>query len=706
MAWLMVSALASSAAAGPNHPPDTSVELFTKVIGQIAADDKSLAQRIKGEKDSMAVVFIPGILGSKLTSARDDVIWGQGIPSSAKLALERKLINPEEKSDVQASVLYDYLGVDFYGNAIKKLEDAVRIEGVTLETCGYDWRRDIRAGARDLQRCLTTKESLKGKKTLIFIAHSMGGLVNWAWQQQTYGDDQAKGADGTAPRVRAIILLGSPLEGSCEMLRMMQKGYEQPNENTLYRQGLAGYAEGKISDILRSSKTGFENALSRVFSKGLRRTVFTWPGAFELLPAIQPDPEENCVFLDPLGTNLVDNRPLDYFGIDFWNTPPGKDIMRLDSIPPTFNDVLSQARDFRRDFLRLKPLPFPVGVYRTSFWHTPTRIPLTPTGRLARGEWNTDKGDGRVTAASARALKICPSIMTWGRATTYAHGSIPNDDEFVEDFRRRLTGIVRAHIAVAAAAALRDRPELLDAYIERRGSLLTWGSFVAAFEGTYPAPESPYKGLCPPPPKASPSVDRAISNETLADKGIIDAFNTAVAARSGRPSGVPYAIPGTAQPVSYDGVSRIHKQAKHDGAMNQEAAGLFEVLAERRLEERDLALKDRAERIFSVGNMGLALAQARDYGAAVGPLTYAERNLGEIPSTYNKPNVEMFKRNVVANLGIVLFETGACKAAREFLRQAAEEFQRKATSNWFVDDRRARICKDAETGVLVPMRGP
>ncbi len=43
--------------------------------------------------------------------------------------------------------------------------------------CGYDWRRDIRAGARDLKRCIETAPELKGIEALIVIAHSMGGLV-------------------------------------------------------------------------------------------------------------------------------------------------------------------------------------------------------------------------------------------------------------------------------------------------------------------------------------------------------------------------------------------------------------------------------------------------------------------------------------------------------------------------------------------------
>ncbi|UUZ76921.1 hypothetical protein LP414_05755 [Polaromonas sp. P1(28)-13] len=143
----------------------------------MAKFNPEIAISLANRKKRLAIVFVPGILGSKLTSADGKVIFGDISEVKtiiSRLELPAKLIDENAESGVRAELLLKLGWVDLYEDATNPMREWANAHGVQFVTCGYDWRRDIRAGTRDLERCLQ-RELNDGPRDVVLIAHSMGG---------------------------------------------------------------------------------------------------------------------------------------------------------------------------------------------------------------------------------------------------------------------------------------------------------------------------------------------------------------------------------------------------------------------------------------------------------------------------------------------------------------------------------------------------
>jgi pimeloyl-ACP methyl ester carboxylesterase len=189
------------------------------------------------------LIVIPGILGSRLYSTRQhEEIW----PGSAwhllfdrkeRLALE---IDPQTLEPIPDGVeprgLFDAaLGIDFYGEILRTLENYGRYERATpgqpadrarrnYYVFAYDWRQDnVRTAAR-LDALIAQIRKDYGDPTIKvdILAHSMGGLV--ARYYARYGvDDVLDGNEFHATmaggrNINTLILLGTPNLGSAGSL--------------------------------------------------------------------------------------------------------------------------------------------------------------------------------------------------------------------------------------------------------------------------------------------------------------------------------------------------------------------------------------------------------------------------------------------------------------------------------------------------------
>jgi hypothetical protein len=198
-----------------NH--GSTIRDLLQTLDKVATEHSGVSDELKRLRGTFGIVFVPGILGSTLDSKSKGNLWGSGIPKPDDLRLDPSLVNEKERSDVTTGLALSLAGVSLYDIAFQKIRASAATLGIPAEriaACGYDWRRDIRWGADELNECIATHPNLRDVTALIIIAHSMGGVVTWQWHATHASDGWTHGK-----RIVAVAALGSPLEGSCEMLR-------------------------------------------------------------------------------------------------------------------------------------------------------------------------------------------------------------------------------------------------------------------------------------------------------------------------------------------------------------------------------------------------------------------------------------------------------------------------------------------------------
>uniref|UniRef100_UPI002F909250 lipase/acyltransferase domain-containing protein n=1 Tax=Streptomyces virginiae TaxID=1961 RepID=UPI002F909250 len=187
-----------------------------------------------------AVVVVPGIMGSELYDTdRNEVIWGLANSNwltrawLTRSGLEPLQLTPDELAGAHTRVRARRLlqtpawspflkGFEPYHKLLNTIENTVAHPSAIL-TFPYDWRLPVSAhahalatAARDhLTRWRTHPDQIAARANavderearLVFIAHSMGGLVTYA--ALTLGGDLDL-ADDT----RGVMTLGTPFQGS------------------------------------------------------------------------------------------------------------------------------------------------------------------------------------------------------------------------------------------------------------------------------------------------------------------------------------------------------------------------------------------------------------------------------------------------------------------------------------------------------------
>lgn len=663
---------------------DRNLQRFIRDTQQLDVSIRELGAR---ELAAIAVVFVPGILGSQLNLKTGERIWPPDSLHLDHLKLPTTLVAEGELSDVKATVLRSWGPMEFYGKALSQTKAALAKRGITtFVACGYDWRRDIRAGASDIHTCLKDNGLLDAKRTVIFVAHSMGGLVTWSWHDLYY-----RQPNGPVPRVRGFAALGSPLEGSCETLRMMGEGYKQPTEQDKF---IDNTYVARAKAAWTAKWESIENDITATLSGAtVRPLMFTWPGAFELLPGSTSDPMRSCVSEDEPATPPDLPRPWYVLSDRFWDQKyPGSGILKMPQGPASLAAVLAKAREFRAWFRqgeRAYP-PVPLFVYRSDTWATPTQM-ATRNQMPAAHTWAQIRfpGDGRVTKASAQ-IAATPDRDAQGRftvadlvGTSFVHGALLEDPVVQDDFfARRIPQVVNAHIAVAIAQRLTTSGGLLREYVRRvnQQATLDWNAVFTRLE------YRPGKTGAP---------------ETEKDRVIVDAYNAALRTVGGLPA-EDYA-PAVAARVPADAKQQaILKQTIPAEKKVAEVQGLASAyqLAAARLKLVTQSPKTSPEQVvFAEANRGLVLNLAGDYLTAASVLTSVFPRLAEIPDDFDRRDparIGRLKADVRANLGIALWETSQCALAKPYLEQSLTNARAK--------ERYDKPCRDRVIGRAVDMK--
>ncbi|MDT9674153.1 hypothetical protein F6R97_05805 [Pseudomonas sp. JV414] len=628
----------------------TTLEAFHK----IGAKDPSVAKVLASKRESLAIVFVPGILGSALTDKNGRMIYGDlSEPSTliSRLELPADLIDEKAESGIQPKLLRSLGPMDLYGEAVDTMQKWASDNQIKFITCGYDWRRDLRSGARDLERCISQQLDAK-HRDLVVISHSMGGLVSWIWAtKHEHGDYSIN------RRLLQLTTLGSPLTGSCEIVRMVQSGYIQPERNESVK---ARNDFKPLKSITEKFVDAFENGVSAQFTQGIRPLVLTWPGAIELSPGTPEVAEQiSCVGVPSADENPVGTPETSYYDTAFWVLPAGKQMLRKGNGPDSYSpsssllNVLSKAKEFRNGF-KAKQLQVPAWVYYSRIWKVPSEAGYRAPYISEANEWSTVWGDGRVPYTSALNSPDT-YVFSHRMGVESVHGNLPADPNFFDDyFGNRLPQALAAIWTIDMMKAAIEDPKWIEVYAK----LLPYGADISQIRTAIE-------------PTGAPGKESTFLKLALASTA---KFNSEVCEeRSDCPS-------------SYAAAKAAVAAAPADSNLRTRLAQFS--AAARLLGTEDSRFP------YAEGNRGLALARSQDWEGASVSLQRAQTSLQSFGLKKNSPSTADIQFNDVLqrNLGRSLIETGQCKAAEPYLRATADSwpYSREALT---------KPCNDLESGL-------
>lgn len=204
-------------------------------------------------EDQAPVIFIHGVLGSKLTHKETGKeLWPGGVGrlffhdyADIAFDIDAKTLDPLPSSAFASDISDGAAGKDFYGKIVRTLSEN---GGYKLSTIGekvnpkqknyyvffYDWRQDNVKSAAQLADFIEQVRVDYGNPNLKvdIVAHSMGGLITRYYirygKQDVIGEndfDKKLNMYG-AERVRRVILLGTPNLGSVKTLNLFIQGVD------------------------------------------------------------------------------------------------------------------------------------------------------------------------------------------------------------------------------------------------------------------------------------------------------------------------------------------------------------------------------------------------------------------------------------------------------------------------------------------------
>jgi pimeloyl-ACP methyl ester carboxylesterase len=468
---LLVLLLGSVTRAGAQQPVS-----FAALPGRA---DALTVERIVGNSRSIPglvvsgagdiVIFIPGILGSGLKAADGTAIWGPG----ARRAVSSLALSLDSPPRAEAFILDAYY-VDVYGQMRDALRQRVVMSEADILEFPYDWRHDIERIADWLDEKMRGEWRPKlNRRRVTIIAHSMGGLVAWTWKNKW-----ARQPGRYDFEVSNLVVLGSPLEGSCEMLRMLLNGYRAEHEGALKEK--IGY------------KLLFDN---------LRAAAYTFPSVFQLLPAAQPpgaaDQQTSCLVAnDPypqavshLNLSVWDTHLLPILDVGWvrrtvlWSKPVWHDLgLSRDKFLSHLSRMLYLGNKFRNE---LDLSEEPLGARgrqdsRVTYFYSEeheTTFQVTVGGGWVVSERVLRQGDGRVPRQSATNPKHRGTTPLHVRDS---HGALIGGRDFLAWLRDRLADSLKAQATEEILEALWATPagrEYLDSEPGRIPGLIALSDF-------------------------------------------------------------------------------------------------------------------------------------------------------------------------------------------------------------------------------------
>ncbi len=170
----------------------------------------------------VVTVFIPGIYGSTLSDSDGEVFWGHnGIGRKGLSLLEHPNLSPALFSDVRFEV-----GV--FGQTVRGysgIDRTTRHLASEARTFAYDWRYSNKKTAAKLEEFICNDSTIiDPKMRVVFIAHSMGGLVLRHWINDFLTNDTGTTSCISPNKIESFVFAATPHLGSMEPIRTLLNG--------------------------------------------------------------------------------------------------------------------------------------------------------------------------------------------------------------------------------------------------------------------------------------------------------------------------------------------------------------------------------------------------------------------------------------------------------------------------------------------------
>jgi pimeloyl-ACP methyl ester carboxylesterase len=225
--WIILGAIPSHAQVVPVlKPPGDGIVLN---IPQSERDKFYQERDVARRTSTPRILFVPGILGSKIDECRADGsqcvnIWG------TVGAIKRPDVNLTLRSDrvYRTDVVDSLFFKDIYGGVLEyirgKAEAFVsdRPDDALVTVFHYDWRRSNGDNAKLLKERICGVRAHAPSSPIIIIAHSMGGLMTKVWAARHAKEPCADGKD---PGVKQIVFVATPHLGSPKAIKAIAEGY-------------------------------------------------------------------------------------------------------------------------------------------------------------------------------------------------------------------------------------------------------------------------------------------------------------------------------------------------------------------------------------------------------------------------------------------------------------------------------------------------
>lgn len=192
------------------------------------------------------LVIVPGILGSRLRHVEHGVVWGGAKTPATLLRPMRALrlggdgrqADPKVQPDGLIELPLQLPGlskIDAYTGLLKALRRDFALDDSNLLEFAYDWRLSCAFNARRLGEEV---EARRNGRKVVFVAHSMGGLV-----VQHYTD-----VLGGGEHTKRVITVGTPFRGAAKALGAMAPAEGSP---------LSGVRD-RIAEVVRTLPSVYE----------------------------------------------------------------------------------------------------------------------------------------------------------------------------------------------------------------------------------------------------------------------------------------------------------------------------------------------------------------------------------------------------------------------------------------------------------------
>jgi len=420
-------------------------EGFAALLGDLAKTSPDLKASVC---NSIYVIFIPGILGTKLEKTDGTVVWGEGRPRLNDLDLGA---NPNLRPVSALESYTTFFGrTDIYRSMFDALIELASCSG-SYASFAYDWRKDFDDSAKHLETFILNLKDDSGRpalrnKTLVFVAHSMGGLVLKEWlrdwflrtprenRQPKYGFKQ----------ISEVLFLGTPHEGSPTALYNLIEGYQDING------------------------TWYENSVYKYLFSELHPVSFSFPSIYRLLPGYQST-APILRYCQRGKCGAPDETAINHFNGEHWQhyDLASKIAPRTDTARNEFYKLIGkrlQVAQGKNERLAAFRIPDEIG--RQYFFgdslKTIRRMVLTNKlpQRSSRLQLDIGEqgGDGRVTIDSARHF----SQTAHGRVAfwlTEEHGLLFADRRFRRALQETMSQ--QPEVVTALAKAIQTDPNAL-----------------------------------------------------------------------------------------------------------------------------------------------------------------------------------------------------------------------------------------------------